>query len=302
VTLNHPAGRADAGTMRRLLILLSLSLAALTAGCGGSEPGADVSLPTVRSLGQVAARTESAGSYRFEMTMRMSMPGHPEAFELSAEGAVDRTGRRATMSMDFGSLTELVPGAGLAGDDLTMDMVFDWPVAYMRAPFLSGRLPGAKPWVKLDLAAMAEGQGVGLPSFGSFGQSDPSAFLDFLKGAGSLRVLGQEEVDGVPTTHYLARIDLGAFVDRLPARERRRLGPALAQLRQLTQDGRLAPLVDAWVDGDRLLRRFAMSFSVPVGRESADVSLTMDLHDFGTEVEVAPPPAAEVAELTQLGG
>jgi hypothetical protein len=287
--------------MRRLLLLVSLSLAALTAGCGGNEPGADVSLPPVKSLGQVAAKTEDAGSYRFDMTMRMSMTGQAEAFELSAEGAVDRTGRRATMSMDFGSLAELVPGSGLAGDDLTMDMVFDWPVAYMRAPFLSGRLSGGKPWVKLDLAAMAKGQGVELPSFGSFGQSDPSAFLDFLKAASKLRVLGPEEVDGVPTTHYLARIDLGAFVDRLPARERRRLGPALAQLRQLTQDGQLAPLVDAWVDGDRLLRRFAMSFSVPAGTESADVSLTMDLHDFGTDVEVTPPPASEVAELTQLG-
>jgi hypothetical protein len=288
--------------MRRLLILLSLSLAALTAGCGGSEPGADVSLPTLKSLGQVAARTENAGSYRFDMTMRMSMSGQAEAFEVSAEGAVDRTGRRTTMSMDFGSLAELVPGGALAGDDLMLEMVFDWPVAYMRAPFLPSQVSGGKPWVKVDLAAVAKGQGVELPSLGSFGQNDPSAFLDFLKAARGLRVLGQAEIDGISTTHYLARIDLAAFVDRLPAKERRRLGPALAQLRQLTQNGQLAPLVDAWVDGDGRLRRFGMSFSVPTGSQSADVSLTMDLHDFGTEVEVTPPPASEVAELTELGG
>jgi hypothetical protein len=288
--------------MRRLLLLISLSLAAVTAGCGGSEPSTDVSLPPVKSLGQAASRTEKSGSYRFDMTMRMSLPGQAEAFEVSAQGAVDRSGRRATMSMDFGSLAELVPGSALAGDELTLEMVFDWPVAYMRAPFLPSEVSGGKRWVKLDLAAMAKGQGIELPSLGSFGQNDPSAFLDFLKAARGLRVLGQEEIDGVSTTHYLARIDLASFVDRLPAKERRRLGPALAQLRQLTQNGQLAPLVDAWVDGDGLLRRFGMSFSVPAGSQSADVSLTMDLHDFGAEVDVTPPPADEVAELTQLGG
>jgi hypothetical protein len=282
--------------------LIAAALALVAAGCGGGEPAGGPPLPGVTSLRQVAVKTEQAGSYRFDMTLRMSVPGAPAPFEISAHGAVDEAGRRATMSMDFGSLGDLLGARGVSGDDLELDVVFEWPVAYMRVPFLADRIPGGKSWVKMDLEAVARKQGIELPSVASFGQSDPSAFLDFLRAAGDLRTVGKEQVQGVRTTHYLARIDLQKFAAKLPAKQREQLAAAFVQLEQLTQNGQLTPLVDAWVDGEGLLRRFEMSFSVPAGSASADVSMAMDLHDFGAPVDVRTPEASDVAEITQLAG
>jgi hypothetical protein len=299
--LKAATGRVDIRLVIRFgTCLLASALALLATGCGGGERAGSPTLPVVESLRQVAVKTEQAGSYRFDMTLRMSVPGAPTSFEIAADGAVDEAGRRATMSMDFGSLGDLLGTSGVSGDELELDVVFEWPVAYMRMPFLAERIPGGKSWVKVDLEAVARRQGVELPSVTSFGQSDPSAFLDFLRAAGDLRALGEEEVRGVRTTHYLARIDLRTFAAKLPAKQREQLASALAQLEQLTQNGQLTPLVDAWVDSEGLLRRFEMSFAVPAAGASADVSMTMDLHDFGAPVDVRAPAASDVADITQL--
>jgi hypothetical protein len=292
--------------MRRSLVALALlALAALpVTGCGGSDAGT-TPLPAVTSLNQVASTTEKAGSYRFDRTMRMSFPGQSEPFEITADGAVDDAGRRASMSMDLSAIADLAGGmlGDVSADDLRMDMVFDWPVMYMRMPLLAKQIPGGKQWVRLDVQQLAKQQGIELPGVGSLGQSDPTAFLDFLKAAtADLRNLGEAEIDGVRTTHYLARIDFERFVKTLPKAQREQLEPALVQLKQLTAGGQLSPLVDAWVDADGLLRRFAMSLSLPAGTQQADMKLQMDLHDFGTAVDVSPPPAADVADFAQLAG
>jgi hypothetical protein len=288
--------------MRLFLALLAL-VAALSTGCGGSEV-APVSSPALRSLAQAARTTERAGSYRFDLSMTMSMPGQQQAIEVKAEGAVDEAGRQAAMTMDFGSLADAFGSFGgqLSGDDLKMELRFDWPVMYMRMPFLAGKLPDGKKWVSLDVEAFAKQQGLQLPGVGSLGQSDPSAFLDFLKAAtGDLRTLGTKKIDGVRTTHYLAKIDLGELARTVPAAQRKQLRPALAQLEQLTGNGAVAPLVDAWVGDDRMLRRFAITFSVPSGGQSLDLALTMNLHDFGADVDVEAPDAADVADAAALG-
>jgi hypothetical protein len=289
----------------RLRVVLGLFalVAALAAGCGGTE-APSVSSPALRSLAQAARSTEQAGSYRFDLSMTMSLPGQQQEIEITAEGAVDEAGRQAAMTMDFGSLADAFGGfGGLSEEGLEMELRFDWPVMYMRMPFLAGKLPDGKEWVSVDIDAFAKQQGVQLPGVGSFGQSDPSAFLDFLKAAnGDLRRLGTEKIDGVRTTHYLAKIDLGELAKTLPAAQRKQLKPALDQLEQLTGNGTVAPLVDAWVGDDRMLRRFAMTFSVPAGGQSFDLGLTMNLRDFGADVDVEAPDPADVADAAALPG
>jgi hypothetical protein len=277
---------------------------ALAAGCGGGEV-APVTSPAIRSLAQAARSTEQSGSYRFDLSMTMSMPGQSKAIEITAQGAVDEAGRQAAMTMDFGSLADAFGGLGgqLSSDDLRMELRFDWPVMYVRMPFLADKLPGGKEWISLDIEDFAKQQGVQLPGVGSFGQSDPSAFLDFLKAStGGLRVLGTEKVGGVQTRHYLSKIDLGELAKTMPAAQRKQLEPALQQLGRLTSNGAIAPLVDAWVDGDGLLRRFKMKFSMPTGAQSFDLGMRMNLRDFGADVDVEAPDPADVADASSLPG
>jgi hypothetical protein len=303
--LQKGRGRADENVMgSRLALLLALVVGLVATGCGGAESPV-LKGPALRSLAQAARATEQTGSYRFDLALEMSMPGQSQALEVTAEGAVDEAGRRAVMTMDFGQLTSLFGGLGgqLSSDDLRMELRFDWPVMYVRMPFLADKLPGGKEWISLDIEDFAKQQGVQLPGVGSFGQSDPSAFLDFLKAStGGLRVLGTEKVGGVQTRHYLTKIDLGELAKTMPAAQRKQLEPALQQLGRLTSNGAIAPLVDAWVDGDGLLRRFTMTFSMPTGAQSFDLGMTMNLHDFGASVNVEAPDPAEVADASSLPG
>jgi hypothetical protein len=289
--------------MRLRLALISVVAAVLAAGCGGTEtPQAPAKL--VRSLSQVASTTEKAGSYRFELSLRMTMPGQQKAIEINADGAVDGAGRRASMTMDFGSMADLFGALGgqISADDLRMEMRFDWPVVYLRMPLFAEKLPAGKEWVSLDIASLARQQGMQLPGVGSLGQSDPSAFLDFLKAANAKPTrMGTEKIDGATATHYLAKIDLRDFVKTLRARQRKQLAPALEQLEQLTSNGTIAPLVDAWVGDDGLLRRFAITFSMASGGQSVDLAMEMNLHDFGAKVDVEAPNPADVADATSLG-
>jgi hypothetical protein len=288
--------------MRLRVALVSLLAAALAAGCGGTEsPQAPATL--VRSLSQVASATQ-AGSYRFDLSMRMTMPGQRKAIEINAQGAVDEAGRRASMTMDFGSMADLYGSLGgqISADDLRMEMRFDWPVVYLRMPLFAEKLPAGKEWVSLDIASLARQQGMQLPGVGGLGQSDPSAFLDFLKAANAKPTrLGSERIDGARTTHYLAKIDLREFVKSLPAPRRKQLAPALEQLERLTSHGTIAPLVDAWVGEDGLLRRFAITFSMASGGQSVDLAMEMNLHDFGAAVDVKAPNPADVADAASLG-
>jgi hypothetical protein len=289
--------------MRLRLLLICVLVAALPVGCGG-EAAQQAPPKLVRSLAQVASATEQAGSYRFDLSLRMTMPGQQKAMDITADGAVDENGRRATMTMDFGSLADLFGGLGgqVSAKDLRMEMRFDWPVVYVRMPLFAGKLPPGKEWISLDIASLARQQGMQLPGVGTLGQSDPSSFLQFLEAANAKPArIGTEKIDGARTTHYLAKIDLRELLKTLPAPQRKQLAPALEQLKQLTGNGTIAPLVDAWVGDDGLLRRFAITFSMASGGQSLDLAMVMNLHDFGEAVDVQAPKASDVADAASLG-
>jgi hypothetical protein len=61
--------------------------------------------------------------------------------------------------------------------------------------------------------------------------------------------------------------------------------------------------MDVWVDGDGRLRRleYEMELSDVDGARVA-VGVTMELYDFGVEVDVVAPPADETTDLFELLG
>jgi hypothetical protein len=151
-----------------------------------------------------------------------------------------------------------------------LDEVFQGNVAWLRTPLLTTQLRG-KHWVRLDLTKHAQAFGFDLNALA--GQT-PSAALDTLRRHGKVTALGKATIGGVETTHY--RETLGGDYKS----------------------------VDAWVDGQNLVRRVKLDYDAqldPSSKDRAHTVLTMDLSDFGSAVTATPPRADDVIDSSEVG-
>lgn len=155
-------------------------------------------------------------------------------------------------------------------------------VVYLRSSLLSRLLSQGKTWVSVDVQKLGAKLGANL---GQLAQTNPADVLPALKKAGSVQKLGTATSDGVQTTHYQAVIDPA----KLPG------GSALANVH-------VDPFpIDAWIGtDDGLLRRLTMSETASSATQSAATRWTMDLSNYGEQVAVTVPPAAETFDLTGM--
>jgi hypothetical protein len=106
--------------------------------------------------------------------------------------------------------------------------------------------------------------------------------------------LGTDEVRGTKTTHYRAKVDLRKLVSQLPAADRPNENV------EEVWGGRFVP-VEIWIDDESRLRRITIKQSSEGNTEVTSV----DLFDYGVEVEVEPPPEDELIsqeEFDRLSG
>lgn len=276
--------------MRRLA--LGAALAALVlplAACGGSAA------PTLSSVAQAATKTEAAGTARFAVQFdAKGLPGQAGAAGFTAEGEVDYDKQRTRMTMDLGSLGSLL-GPAAQGKDLSFDVLVDGAsTVYLRFPLLSQLVGEGKPWLKLDAESLAQAAGKDLGELGQLNQGDPSQALAYLKAAGDFAEAGTETVRGVETTHYTGAIDLSKAVEEVPEGQR-------AQLERLLDEGAVKELpAEAWIDDNGYLRKLTLAFAGLAGASDAGFDLTMEMFDFGSPVDIEPPPADEVTDITDL--
>ena len=297
--------------MRKLSALsLALLAAAVLAGCGAATESDSSGSPSPQTANAdsavvlAATRTSGAGSARMAMTMKMEMPGLAAPVKLGAEGEFDFTVSRGRMTLDYSGLLDALGAQAQQAQGFMPDqMIMDGTVMYMRMPALASLRPG-KSWIRLDIAAAAEQQGLDSGLLTSqLGQNDPSKFLEYLQGA-SERVteIGPDEVRGVQTTQFHAVIDLTKAPDYLTDEQKAQFEQAIEQLS--TQSGLTEMPVDVWVDGDGLLRRMVMNmgFGLPDSAGSVSMLMTMDLFDFGVDVDVEAPSADKVVDFSELAG
>jgi hypothetical protein len=154
----------------------------------------------------------------------------------------------------------------------------------------------SKPWLKYDVGSTLGQLGVGgLPS----GGSNPAEFLTYLKGVGgNARRLGTLQIDGVPTTHYEATVNLHDYARTLPAAQRPQARKAVARLISTLGSDELH--MQVWIDHHNLTRRMAVSLPECVGDQHLHLALTMDMYDFGTQANVSLPSASQSYDITPL--
>jgi hypothetical protein len=279
----------------RLLAAFAAALAALVPlACSGGDDGGNDAGPapaTTTAPAPVvlaAAKTREAGSARFALTTRIE--GGPAAGTITGEGTF--AGRRGRMTLDLSDL-----GAGGAFLQGRLEVVFDGLVFYLRfPPAVAAVLPGNKPWLRVDLAQLGRQEGFDFEQLLQVNQGDPSQTLEYLRGASDdFREVGAETVRGVATTHYRGTVDLEKVAAQAPA------GAAETYRRAIEASGRSTLPMDVWIDGEGLLRRMRFEQPIP-GEEGASATTTIELYDFGTEVDAEPPPAGDVLDIQDLIG
>jgi hypothetical protein len=147
------------------------------------------------------------------------------------------------------------------------------------------------------------GQALGIDPgrLGQLGGNDPRQMLDQIRAvSGDVEKLGTEEIRGVDTTKYRAEVDIRRYPDRLPPAQREQARVAVEKL--VEQVGNDTYPMTLWIGDDELVRRVRIEydFEIPGQEGKASFSMTMEFFDFGAPIDVEPPPAKEVQDLSEL--
>jgi hypothetical protein len=255
-------------------------------GCGASA--------TLDPIARAAEVSSQQTGVTIAMSMRFSSPALPGgAYAITANGSFDERAHTGQMTMDLSGVPGLSALPGGAGNG-QVRMVMLYPDIYMNMPFLAGKLPEGKTWMKLDIGKAAAAAGLDSSSLSSLDQSDPTQFLEYLRGSsGGVVSFGGETIEGVPTTHYHGTLELSRVLSKLPGSEQ---AAARAALEKLGTGGAFP--VEVWIDAQGRVRRMEMSFGGAGATAGLSATVTIDFKSYGAVSPVAPPPAGEVFDAT----
>ena len=243
-------------------------------GGGGKSSAPPSNLTPIAYVKTAATKTAQVTSEH--ATLNGSVTAQGQVVTLSGAGDFDNARHVGSMHLDFAV-------SGLSG---TLDEVLDGATIYLSSPLFAASLPAGKKWLKLDLQKAAASKGIDLSALLS---QNPAQSLAQLQSSASVTKLGDETIDGVSTTHYRGRID--------PSKKIKALANA-----------KYAPY-DVWVGkDDGLVRRIALAYSLgAAGAKREAIALTLGFSDYGKDVIVAVPAAADSYDATNkaikgLGG
>jgi hypothetical protein len=269
--------------MGRITAVTAVLLLALLPACGPQEASAQL------RISQAPAATQEERSAL--MSMEMAMTGGQQDVTVTAEGGVDFANHRSTMTIHMG---EEMAETGFT----EMRLITDGTTLYLQMPNAEQLgLPTA--WMKMDLEAMSGMQGMGeLQQMGN----DPTKSMEMLQGVSDdVTEVGSEDIRGEPTTHYQATIDMDKALEQMPEDAR----PYAQQ--QMDMLGTSTLPVEVWIDEAGRLRRQRIEMDLSQMAESSPgaptrVVTTVEMFDFGADVDVEPPPADEVTDFADLQG
>jgi hypothetical protein len=251
-----------------LVALLVLVLVA----CGGKK-ASDESGPIATAV----EKTTEEGSEKTTTTGSVVLAGQTLRFH--GQGGFDHATQEGYQELDVS-----VPGGGTT----SVDEVFIGNVFWLKSPLFENTLPSGKEWFKVDLARANRLLGFNFKAL--LGQTPDDALELLGRTAEPVTTVGEEEIDGVQTTHFRARIDP-------------RKVPAKDKLQQLS--AAVYQPVDVWIDGGDLVRQVRLDYTAkadPAKPQRAHAVITMKLGDFGLTVDVEPPPASLVVDAAASAG
>lgn len=292
--------------MRKPLLALSLAFALVVpVACGGSGDDDGVEAADESDLQalmlSVATQAAEKPTYRFEGKVAVPVAG--ESFDMVLTGVADNDKPLLSMDMDLGA----VPGFP-GGGDATMSIILAGKVFYMRFPAAMaeemGFELGGKSWAKLDLATLGPEGKAFEALLAQARQADPASYVALLTGAtDDITEVGTEKVRGTETRHFKMTVDPEAVAANA--------SPELKEAGQgFLEKFSGAPMpVEVWIGDDNLPRRITYTIDTstlegtPEALEGAGtVSASIELFDYGTDVDVDIPPAEDTFDFADLLG
>jgi hypothetical protein len=278
-------------------VVAVLGMAACGSGSGGSGPGSAHS-PAAGSAGaaqavETAYRStagEKTVAFRINETMQAASSGGSSAnMAITGSGQADLASHAFTISMNVptgGSLTMLESGG----------------IEYLQVPAAArSQVPGHRSWESVNLDKVTQAKlGKSFSQLASASSSDPAQALQQLGAVSSgVSKAGAATVAGVPVTEYRAEVSLDKLASQMQAKAGTRAAQAIRQ--EETTLGRTSLPVQVWVDAQHLVRQ--VRYQIPLvtasgGAGTGTATLTMTFTSFGAPVDVAPPPASQVADIT----
>lgn len=278
--------------MRVWTRVLAGALCLLAGACSGGDGEADPA--SARGiLAAAPGRTIEAGSSRIAVVAQLE--GQTRG-TFDGQGVLEFGPGRGVLDVDLAPL-------GLAGEGRTQ-VLLDGDVIYID---LGRRLPGLgdRPWVRIDLDALKDGQGDSIEALRQLKANDPSAVLNALRGVtGDAAEVGTEDLRGTPTTRYRATVDLRAAKESSPDDTHDDLDEVTRQL------GTTRLPVEAWVDAEGRLRQLRYTVDLAdladdapaKGTGTGRATASLELYEFGAAVPFQEPAASQVTDLADLLG
>lgn len=290
-----PAMRVGGG-----LVLALLAGASALAACGGtSSGGGNGATPHNGSkIAVVLDNTERADTARYELTSQFGGSGAGGTRE---SGVVDFGAHSGTMvESDIPPTTTTTTNTADAIGQALLDRMpqsveLRWigDVQYTELRSSSPALRLLKHWTAVDFAKVQKSDPclarVGSAMTSPLGNLQPTQVLQRARDEGGVLVrLGADEVRGVSTTHWLERVPLNSST-AFPCVPKGT--PSDVPHPKLTGER-----TELWTDGQGRLRR--MQSSAHYSEPSFDQTLTIEVWDYGTAVDVERPPASDTVDTT----
>jgi hypothetical protein len=205
---------------------------------------------------------------------------------MSGKGLLNGETDRASIEMSAtGSTT-----SGLKS--FSLQEILDGGDLYMHSPELGSAFGGSARWLLMRSEVFGDllqgnASGAGL-------SASPTQQLDALREASyQVAQVGREQVNGVPTTHYRALLDVEKVTDELKTEVSGEFGDLIKRSMEQVSSA----TVDVWVDAHGLLRREASTSAMgPLG----SFTMTMDFSQYGIRPDIQVPQGSEVYDVTPL--
>lgn len=266
--------------MRRRLIPILMVMSLVALSCQRLTP--------VQTIAGLSERAPSMGSARLQMitSMRLTFPSastgnaqppEPTEFSFTIDGLTDFRRKLGSMEMKMGAGNQ----SGVTLPE--MRTIYDADFVYYEVPPNASAAFDGKSWVRISFEKMVQG-GFDLSS----PMPQPEIFFERLKDvdADDITKVGEESIRGTNTTHYRVALTWQDYMAAVAPEKREQ------QISVMESSGLELEPVDAWIDEDGFARKLLVTMGNAEGTMST--TTTMELYDFGVEVEVQVPSEQEV--------